>query len=435
MRSERFPGSFVLAALAVVALAVGCSSADSGQSTGTGIHGNTGGALSPGGSTETGGSGGGGTTASGGGSATGGVTSQGGSAATGGSGGTGGSKASGGAGVGGDTGAPGGRVSGGTGGSGGRSASGGNTGVGGTGGRDSSGSGGTGGTSRTGGATTGGGSTASGGATASGGGATGGATASAGATASGGAGTGGVTGTGGATASGGTKVIATGPVTTTCPGAAPPGITPEWCSCAQWGETTKGDATYYNDIWGSGPGPQCIWVAGSAWGVAANHPSGGNVKAYPNVSYSPNKVISSIKTYTSSFDISVPTSGAWEIAYDFWVKNGSTEIEIMLWVNYTQGKVFPAASGGPAVSNVNVGGHPWNVYYGAFGGHDVVSLLRTTNASSGTVDIVAIMNWIIANKKSFTTSWTLSQFQFGYEIVSDSGVQAFICNNFSVSST
>ena len=105
----------------------------------------------------------------------------------------------------------------------------------------------------------------------------------------------------------------------------------------------------------------------------------------------------------------------------------------MLWVNYTKGSVFPAGSLGK--SNVSTGGHTWDVYYGAYGGHDVVSLLRTTNSSSATVDVKAILDWIITNKGNFQSNWTLYQVQFGPEIVADSGVQSFICNSFSVSST
>ena len=284
---------------------------------------------------------------------------------------------------------------------------------------------GTGGKVNTGGALSTGGSTATGGGS-------GGATGDGGATASGGA-----TATGGASGTGGTTSQGTGPVTTSCPNAVPAGITAEWCSCDQWGQLAKGAVTYYSDIWGSGAGPQCIWVAGNQWGVAANHPSGGGVKSYPNISYSPGTVISAINTYTSSFQITVPSGGAWEVAYDIWVQNSSgTQVEIMLWVNYTKGSVFPASStSNPAVSNVSTGGHSWDVYYGGYGGHDVVSLLRTSNTSSATVDIKAILSWIITNKGNFNSSWTLYQVQFGPEIVSDSGVQSFVTNGFSVSSS
>jgi hypothetical protein len=249
-----------------------------------------------------------------------------------------------------------------------------------------------------------------------------------------GAGSGGTGDSGSVSADGG--ITSTGPLDTTCPNAIPTGITAEWCSCEQWGQMTKGEVTYYNDIWGDGAGPQCIWVAGSQWGVAANHPSQGGVKSYPNISYSPGKAISAYNTYTSSFEITVPSGNAdkWEVAYDIWVQNSSgTQVEIMLWVNYIQGKVFPAGSLG--VSNVTTGGSTWNVYYGNVFDHEVVSLLRTTNTNSGTVDIKAILDWIIANKKNFDSSWTLYQVQFGPEIVADTGVQSFICNSFSVSSS
>jgi hypothetical protein len=251
--------------------------------------------------------------------------------------------------------------------------------------------------------------------------------------------TGGTLSTDGSTAGGGSETGGTtGTVTVSCPGAAPAGVATAWCSCDQWGHWTNGDATYYNDIWGSGAGPQCIWVSNDQgqWGVAANHPSGGSVKAYPNISFSPGKAVSAHNTYTSSFQITVPSgnAGNWEVAYDIWVQNSSgTQVEIMLWVNYTQGKVFPAGSLG--VSNITTGGSTWDVYYGAYGGHDVVSLLRTTNTTSGTVDIKAILDWIITNKGNFDSSWTLYQVQFGPEIVSDDGVQSFICNSFSVSSS
>jgi hypothetical protein len=226
---------------------------------------------------------------------------------------------------------------------------------------------------------------------------------------------------------------------TSCPGAAPAGAA--WCNCDLFGTWVSGPVTLYNDVWGSGPGPQCIWALGpSQFGVVANHPNTSGIKSYPNVSYSPGTAISALGSYTSSFDISVPGSGAWESAYDVWVKNGN-RIEIMLWM-YTSGGVGPIAtkydsSGAvPDVANVTVGGHTWNVFYGSNGANDVVSLLRTSNTTSGTVDIKAILGWIITNKGSFTTSWTLDQVQFGFEITSDGGgAQAFSVNSFSVSSS
>ena len=86
-----------------------------------------------------------------------------------------------------------------------------------------------------------------------------------------------------------------------------------------------------------------------------------------------------------------------------------------------------------------MGGHSWNIYYGSNGGNDVVSFLRTSNTTSGTVDVKAILDWIIANDKTqygvFTNSWTLDQVQWGLEISGDGSAQGFVNNSFSVTSS
>jgi hypothetical protein len=294
-------------------------------------------------------------------------------------------------------------------------------------GSTSTGSGGnpsTGGSRTTGGtASTSGGKAATGGASTTGGAATGGKA------------TGGVTSSGGKATGGATS---TGNVSTSCPGAVPAGITTSYCACGIQDKTTSSGFTIYNNVWGSGAGPQCLWATTTTqWGVAANHPNTGGVKSYPNISVSPKTTISAIKSYTSSFDVTVPTGGSWEVAYDIWVKGTtSARIEIMLWM-YKTGSVAPIKSvTGPSVT---VGGHSWTVYYGSNGSNDVVSFVRSSNTTSGTVDVKAILDWIIANNTSqygrFTNSYTLDQVQFGFEITSDGSVQEFVNNSFSVSSS
>lgn len=288
-----------------------------------------------------------------------------------------------------------------------------------------------GGTAATGGTTATGGTAATGGTTA-----TGGTAATDGTTATGGsAATGGITNAGGTTSA----------VTTTCPGAVPTGITSSFCSCAQEGQWANGSYTYYNNIWGSGPGAQCIWAtAATKWGVTANHPTTSGVKSYPNISVLPAKVISAIKSYTSSFDVTVPSSGSWDVTYDLGVRGTtSARIDVMLWMN-SNGAVQPIASSGASVpvadkTNVSVGGHTWNVFFGRGSDSDVVSFVRTSNVTSGTVDIQAILLWVVANNTTqygvFTTSSTLYQVQFGFEITSDGSPQAFVSNSFLVTSS
>jgi hypothetical protein len=208
-----------------------------------------------------------------------------------------------------------------------------------------------------------------------------------------------------------------------------------WSSCDQWATWSNGGYTLYNNIWGSGAGTQCIWANSySNWGVWANHPNTGGIKSYPNCEKVVNKKLSALTTLTSSFNCTVPSSGAYNTAYDVWSANNT--YEIMIWMNW-RGGVKPIsaqwdASGNPLPTNKNVlvGGHTWNVYRGSNGSNQVISFLRTSNTSSGTVDIKAILNWI--KNQGIFGDITVSKVQLGWEITSSSGGLNFQMNSYSV---
>jgi len=206
-----------------------------------------------------------------------------------------------------------------------------------------------------------------------------------------------------------------------------------WSSSDQWGTWTSGDYTLYNDIWGSGAGTQTIWArTPSNWGVIANHPRTSGVKSYANVSRTLNKTLSSLKTLTSSYNVTVPADGDYETAYDIWAN--SNAYEIMIWTNQ-HGAVGPIAdsydSNGavPAASNVNVGGATWNIYRGSNGSNAVYSFVRT-NSNSGTLDVLAMLNWLKTN--GWWADVTIGQFQFGFEISGTAGASSFTTNSYSL---
>ncbi|WP_430787704.1 glycoside hydrolase family 12 protein [Actinoplanes sp. G11-F43] len=201
-----------------------------------------------------------------------------------------------------------------------------------------------------------------------------------------------------------------------------------WWSSDQWGNWTSNGYTLYNNIWGSGAGPQTIWANSvSNWGVWANHPNTGGIKSYPNASITVNKRLSALRSATSSFNVTVPSGGAYTSAYDIWA-DGHT-YEIMLWMNKT-GPVGPL---GTFQTNTTVGGHTWAVYRGSNGSNAVFSFIRNGNTSAGTVDIRAVMNWI--RDRGWYGDVTLSQIQFGYEITSASGGLDFVTNSYSASAS
>ena len=432
----------------LVALLAGCASNSSGTSTGSGgASSSTGGnTTESGGQTTLGGS-----TTTGGATATGGLNASGGAAP-----GTGGTATSGGTPTSGGTTARGGTTSMGGVTSTGGSASGGVTSAGGA--SSTGGTAATGGVTGTGGNSATGGNTRTGGVITDGGIPTGGSTRTGGVTSTGGAGTGGVTSTGGAAGAAGTTSVCgasgatydTSAVTTVCPGAVPTGITSSFCNCVNEGPGYKtGTFSVANNVWGSGPGPECVWATTSTlWGVTANHPQTGGVKSYPNIGYSPKLLISSIKTYTSSFDITVPGNvGSWEAAYDIWLRTpggGNTRIELMVWMyTYKTGPISSVV----ATTKPTIGDYTWTVHYGSNGSNATISLVNTNpstgataNVTSGTIDVKGILDWLIANNTTqygqFDNTWTLDQVQWGFEISGDGGsTQEFINNCFSVSST
>jgi hypothetical protein len=211
-----------------------------------------------------------------------------------------------------------------------------------------------------------------------------------------------------------------------------------WQGCGQWDNTVLGGFNLYNNIWGSGAGSQCIWAcSGTNWGIWADHPATGGVKSYANVAKpNQNHRISTMPTVTSSFSVSVPSSGAYTTTYDIW-SGGQTEI--MIWMN-KQGDHGPWAHAWdaqgnpiPIVSNVSVGGHTWNVYNnGASGGLKVWSMIRTSNTSSATVDIRACLQYLRTLPQFPLGDVVIDNYQFGFEISQSPGGSNFTCSSYSL---
>jgi hypothetical protein len=198
-----------------------------------------------------------------------------------------------------------------------------------------------------------------------------------------------------------------------------------WGSSDQWATWSNGGYTIRNDVWGSGAGPQSIWANSySNWGVWANHPNTGGVKAYPQSAKAINKSLSSLNSVSSSFNVTVPSSGAYETTYDIW--DTGYAYETMLWFNQT-GAVGPL---GTLQTTVTVGGHTWKVYKGSNGSNAVFSFVRTSNTSAATVDVLAVLRWI--ESKGWFGNITLGEVQFGFEITSSSGGLNFTSNSYSV---
>lgn len=202
-----------------------------------------------------------------------------------------------------------------------------------------------------------------------------------------------------------------------------------WSSSDAFGSWTDNGYYFSNDVWGSGAGAQTIWANSQTnWGVWSDQPNTGGIKSYPHVGKDIGRTLSALNSVTSNFSVSVPSAGAFETAYDIWA-NGSG-YEIMVWLNKT-GAVGPLGS---QAATATVGGSTWNVYSGNNGSNPVYSFLRTSNTSSGSVDILAVLRWI--ESKGWYGNVVLSSIQFGWEITSTNATgENFSSGNFSVSNS
>src|SRR5580765_402429 len=247
---------------------------------------------------------------------------------------------------------------------------------------------------------------------------TGGSSAGTGGSSAGGAGRGGSTGTAG---QGGSR---------TCANA--PHVLPLNASNPQDGITLGG---FYvdTDTWNAAnyQVSQTMYVCDyNNWYVVAkmdNTTGDGAVKTYPNVhkDFGAAPAISSFSAISSSFGHAGPHVGIYEFAYDIWLNgvaaSGSTEV--MIWTdNYNQ------VPSGSIQETVTFDGRTYQVYKSG----SYIAFVDTNNVTSGTVNLLAIFNHIIAKGWIPATS-TLGAIDYGVELVSTGGMDAtFVVNDFSL---
>jgi hypothetical protein len=200
-----------------------------------------------------------------------------------------------------------------------------------------------------------------------------------------------------------------------------------YSSSDHWASYSTGGYDFHNDVWGSGVGPQSLWVrSASNWGVSSTQPPTSGVKSYPDISKSVNRPLNSLSSATSSFSEYIPSGvGDWESAYDIWL-NGTAD-EIMIWT-YKNGRV--GALGSP-VRTVNLDGNTWTLYAGSNGSNPTYSFVRSSNEASGTVNILDLLKYL-ENTMRYFSNPTLSTIQYGFEITStNNSPQNFVITNYS----
>ncbi len=143
----------------------------------------------------------------------------------------------------------------------------------------------------------------------------------------------------------------------------------------------------------------------------------GAVLTYPNVQENFSQTIASFTSLSSTFAETSPHIGIYEDAYDIWFNGfGAAHTELMIWVDNE--KQVPA---GTKMATTTLGGHTYDVWRTSDG--SCIAFVATVTFTSGTVDLLEIFDWIVG-QTWLPSSATLSQVDFGVEIVDTAGANA-----------
>ena len=207
---------------------------------------------------------------------------------------------------------------------------------------------------------------------------------------------------------------------------------PSFTTSANFGSENLGAYTVANNMWNAGGGSIAQTLSAcsaSSWFVNATVANdGGGVKTYPNSHYmfdnSPK--VSSLNSVTSTFAQSSPNSGTFEDAYDIWLNglagSGGAD-EVMIWTE-NHGQI----PGGSPMASATFDGQSYTVWRG---NNNLVSFVADSNVTSGTLNLVPFLQWLI-NKGWESANSTLLQVDYGVELVSTNGPETFSFSDFSV---
>lgn len=189
---------------------------------------------------------------------------------------------------------------------------------------------------------------------------------------------------------------------------------------------SHGGYDVHNNMWNSSkysPCAQTLYAwSHDKWYVVArmnNKTGDGAVKTYPNVHRDyRNAQIGSFDSIKSTFSEKSPRVGIYNVAYDIWIngiaKPGCTEV--MIWTEN-----FNQVPGGSYIQDVTFGSRKFKLYRDSRSGY--IAFVAATNFTSGTLNLLEIMKWVIA-KGWLSEKSTVDQICFGAEIVSTDDKEA-----------
>src|SRR3984885_10281241 len=136
---------------------------------------------------------------------------------------------------------------------------------------------------------------------------------------------------------------------------------------------------------------------------------------------------------TTSWSTTQTGSGSYDVAYDIWFNQTPTTTgqpngtEIMVWLNHN-GSVQPFGS--EVASNVSLGGHTYNIWYGIQSSWDTVTYDMTSGSTSVSNLDVGTLAQDSVSRGYTKSSWYLIDVEAGFELWQ--GGAGLATNSFSV---
>jgi len=223
--------------------------------------------------------------------------------------------------------------------------------------------------------------------------------------------------------------------------------------CQEQTASVSGGYTVQNNEFDSSAS-ECVTTDGNADFTVANssiaNATNGSPGAYPSIyqgchwgncssgGLSANPIeVSNLTSgkVTTSWSTTQPggSSNAYDVAYDIWFNQTPTTsgqpngTEIMVWLNHN-GSVQPFGS--QVASNVSIGGHTYNIWYGTQSSWDTVTYDMTSSATSvSNLDVGTLAQDSVSRGYTKST-WYLIDVEAGFELWQ--GGAGLATNSFSV---
>jgi hypothetical protein len=203
-----------------------------------------------------------------------------------------------------------------------------------------------------------------------------------------------------------------------------------------------GNYAVQNNINGGSPGTQCVQAmfGATCGGFSATFTGfGANATApssYPSIvygwqngsfygAYKTAKQLMAIRQAPTTWQVSTPSSGKWNAAYDIWLaptaapKSATGGLELMIWLNYGSPGQAPQPIGS-MVGTKMVAGENWNIWRGstgnAAGQWTYLAYQRPAGSNSANFNLMDFFTDAISEGAGLQNTWYLLGVQAGFEV-------------------